>query len=295
VTTPRARLGLGTAQLGLPYGIANEKGRPDAAAAAALLAAAAAVGVEVVDTAPAYGFAEARLGALLPEGVAWRIVTKTMAAAAPGAVRAGVEASLRRLRRPALAGLLVHDRRELLDAGGPGGDRLWRELVDLREQGLVERIGVSVYHPDEVMRLLARYPLDLVQVPLSVLDQRVRSSGALAALAAAGVEVHARSAFLQGLLLLEPERVPAELAPARAPLARFRARVRELGCTPLQAALGFVAGSPGVGTVVCGAEAPAQVHELAAALGTHVDAAAFADLACSDLAVVDPSTWPVPR
>lgn len=288
----RVQLGLGTAQLGLDYGIANRAGRPDRATAAAILERAHRAGVRCIDTAPAYGTAEAVLGELLPAAGTWRLVTKTTGGAVPGDLGRALAASLQRLRRSTIAGLLVHDRRDLL---GPAGDRLWAELCQLRDAGLVERIGVSVYHPDEVRTLLARYPLELVQLPLSVFDQRARSSGVLAALAAAGVEVHVRSVFLQGLLLMDPDRLPAALAAARPRLGTFAARARELGLSPLQAALGFVAGIAGVAVAICGVEAPAQLDELVAALATRIEPEVFADLATDDLGVVDPSTWQVSR
>ena len=291
---PGARLALGTAQLGLHYGVANRTGRPARAQAAAILAAAQAVPVAFLDTAPAYGDAEALLGELLPPAAPVAVVTKTPSgvAARPGGVGAALAASLQRLRRPRVEGLLVHDRRELLAAEG---EALWRALVALRERGVVARLGVSVYHPEEALALHARFPLEIVQLPCNVLDQRAWSSGLIADLASAGVEVHVRSAFLQGALLLPPEQLPPWLAHGRAAVAAFQAHAQSLGLTPLQAALGFVAALPGVHAVVCGAERPEQLAELVAGLGTRVVPGDFTRLASADRTLVDPSQWQVPR
>ncbi len=280
-----ARLGLGTAQFGLAYGVANATGRPSPAQVQAILAAAAGFGVSLLDTAPAYGDAERLVGELAPGSLP--IVTKTRGDLP---VREGLLASLARLRRPRVDALLVHDRHALL---GPAGDALFAELVAVRNAGLATRIGVSVYHPDEAGALLARYPLEVVQLPLNVLDQRALASGLLARLRARGVEVHARSPFLQGLLLMAPAHVPASLAAAREPLAAFQARARARGLTPHAAALGFARGVPGVDVVVFGVDGIAQVREAAAT--APLVAAEWADLACPDLAVVDPSRWSVSR
>lgn len=280
-----ARLGLGTAQFGLAYGIANTRGRPSDAEVTAVLDAAVDGDIALLDTAPAYGDAERRLGAFASGSLP--IVTKTSVGLD---ARASLVASLAHLRRERVHALLVHDRHALL---GADGDALFAALVDLREAGLAAKVGVSVYHPHEADALLARYPLQVVQLPLNGLDQRAHTSGLLGRLAARGVEVHARSPFLQGLLLLAPEHVPAALAAARAPLVAFRARARELGLTPLQAALGFARAIPGVDVVVVGVDGVAQLREVVAA-APPVSPDDWIDLASPDLDVIDPSRWPAP-
>jgi aryl-alcohol dehydrogenase-like predicted oxidoreductase len=284
-----ARLGLGTAQLGGAYGLAGRGAAVPPAEVRAILQGARGHGIGLLDTAPAYGTAEQVLGSLQPLAAAFAIVTKTPAGGGAAGVRPGLRASLARLCAPRVAALLVHDRRELL---ADSGDALFAELAALRDEGLCERIGVSVYHPEEALALTARYPLQVVQLPLNVFDQRAHASGAGAELAARGVEVHARSAFLQGLLLLEPAAVPAALAAARRPLQAFRERARSLGLTPVAAALGFAAAVPGVAVVVCGVDSLAQLEQLAAARDGTVRPADFADLAVHDLGLVDPSRWP---
>ena len=277
-----ARLGLGTAQFGLAYGIANARGKPSDAEVQAVLDAALGGGIALLDTAPAYGDAECRIGACAP--AALPIVTKTCG---DSDVRTGLAKSLRHLRREGVHALLVHDRHALL---GPDGDALFAVLVELRDAGLATKVGVSVYHPHEADTLLARYPLEVMQLPLNVLDQRAHSSGLLTRLAARGVEVHARSPFLQGLLLLAPEHVPFARAAARVPLVAFRTRARELGLTPLQAAIGFARAVPGVDVVVAGVEDAMQLRELVAA-SVPLAPDDWSDLACDALDVVDPSRW----
>ena len=121
-------LGLGTAQLGLAYGISNRSGQPSKAEAAAILECALDQGIDTIDTAPAYGEAEALLGRLLPAGADVRIVTKTaplagteVSAADCEEARRSAERSLERLRRDRLDALLVHHGSDL---ALPGGERL---------------------------------------------------------------------------------------------------------------------------------------------------------------------------
>ena len=284
-----ARLGLGTAQFGLDYGIANAGGRLPGEDVRAILVTATELGVEVLDTAPAYGDAEAILGAFGVDAP-MRVVTKTVVdVAGPDALRTGFLRSLAELQRPCVDGLLVHHGHELLR---PGGHLLLDEMARLRAEGLVDRIGASVYHPEVADALLTRYPIEILQVPINVLDQRAIRSGALLRWVDAGVEVHARSVFLQGLLLSECDiDVAADCSPVRA----FQDRANELGLSPLQAAVGFVASLPGVDTVICGVDRVAHLRAIHAALDVIVDAAQFTDLGVEDLQLLDPSRWQVAR
>lgn len=252
------RLALGTAQFGLAYGLNNQAGQPNPTEVAAVLAAAQAAGLTLLDTAAAYGNSEARLGALVGDNQAFDIITK-LPAGPPAQVAQHLAESLARLRRPQLYGVLFHAFRPL-----QAEPAAWQALQAARAAGQVARIGVSLYHPHEAEWLLAQgWDVDLVQVPYNVLDQRF--AAVLPALAARGVEVHVRSAFLQGLLLREPETLPAFFQPLAPKIKRLRALVAEAG-VPLPAALLlFAAYAPGVARAVIGVDSVANLHENLAA------------------------------
>lgn len=292
------KLGLGTVQFGLDYGITNATGRTPAAEVRAILADCAAHGVDTLDTAALYGDAETVLGQQLPRPHAFRIVGKTLhlendrpLPEALAAVRAGVIRSLERLGEPKLDALLVHRVDDLL---GPAGDALFDELVALRDAGLIGKIGVSVYTPAEISVLLERYALEIVQLPLNVFDQRMHASGTLADLRRRHVEIHVRSAFLQGVLLADsPQRLPAGFAALQPALTQFRERLRAQGISPLQGTLGFLQGLHAVDVVVCGAARLAEWREISATFAAlpELPADLFKDLAQSDVDLIDPRRW----
>jgi aryl-alcohol dehydrogenase-like predicted oxidoreductase len=196
------KLALGTVQFGLDYGIANQQGQVPVDEAGAILDLAFAHGVDTLDTAVAYGNCEQRLGEIGVGG--WRVISK-LPAIPDGCkdiyrwVADEVTASLRRLHITCLSGLLLHRPRQLLE---DGGDRLYKVLQQLKDEGRVQKIGVSIYEPAELDELFDRYQLDLVQAPFNILDGRLIDSGWLARLPEQGVELHVRSIFLQGLLLM---------------------------------------------------------------------------------------------
>lgn len=292
------KLGLGTVQFGIDYGITNAGGRPPADTVRAILDHAASNGIVTLDTAALYGSAEEVLGENLPRPHPFRIISKTTAldpalppAEAVAGIAAGVRRSLERLGENRLAGLLVHRVDDLL---GPHGDRLWNGLLRLRDEGLVERIGVSLYTPEEALTLLGRYPLDLVQLPLNPFDQRHLRGNSLAALAAAKVEVHVRSAFLQGLLLAPAHPLPAGLEALRPAMAAWREWLAAERLTPLQACLGFLHGIAAVDVAVCGVTTLAEWQEIIAAAvsAPPLPTEGFKKLAVADDNLIDPRYWP---
>lgn len=288
------RLGLGTVQFGTDYGAANARGRVPRAEVAVILADAAKAGVTVIDTAPGYGDAEAVLGELLPPDHAFRIVTKTLPAAAmatdPDAVERQLDRSLAALRRDRIDTLLMHHAGALW---GPHGAAHAAALIHARADGRVRRIGVSVYEAVEISRALELLPLDTVQLPVNVADQRLVASGMLAMLAARDIEVHARSLFLQGLLLLAPAALPAGFRPVAARFAAIADAARDAGLTSLQACLAFALSRPEITVPLVGVAGLAEWRGIrdAARVAESIPAPDFAGLGIDDEDWVDPSRW----
>jgi aryl-alcohol dehydrogenase-like predicted oxidoreductase len=283
------RLALGTAQFGLAYGLNNQAGQPTPTTVAKVLASAQTAGLTLLDTAAAYGDSEARLGELAGENLDFELITK-VPAGSPAEVAKHIATSLARLRRPRVYGLLFH-------AFGPlqAEPAAWQALQAARAAGQVARIGVSLYHPHEAEWLLAEgWDIDLVQVPYNVLDQRF--AAVLPRLAARGVEVHVRSAFLQGLLLREPTALPDFFLPLAPKLTQLRALVAAAD-VPLPAALLlFAAYAPGVARAVVGVDSVANLHENLAA-AAYLNAAEKLRPALTELAeptdtFILPYAWP---
>jgi aryl-alcohol dehydrogenase-like predicted oxidoreductase len=290
------KLGLGTVQFGLDYGISNRDGRTPPAEVGRILALAGENGIDLLDTAAQYGEAEEAIGRCLAPNAPLRIVTKTPSfrTAAIGAADAdGLEETLRRslarLGRPAVYGLLIHHCDDLF---ADGGGRLLARMEQLKGQGLVAKIGISAYSPAQVDRALERFPLDLVQAPFSAFDQRLLQGGQLERLARRGVEFHARSVFLQGLLLIEPADLPPPFAPWRPQLLAFRRAASAAGLSPQALALRFVVDQPLVARAVCGVNDARQLAELLAACRGDLPLPSLDGFAMDDPALLDPSRWP---
>ena len=177
------------------------------------------------------------------------------------------------------------------DLVGAEGDALWARLEKLKAEGLVSRIGISATYDDEPVLLAKRFKPDIMQVPVSILDQRLVRNGALEQLAGLGVEVQVRSVFLQGLLFLPREALPSNLAPIGPHLSRVRRIMAECGADPLHAALSYALNLAGVSTVIVGVTSAAELRAIVAASERKAPRVLYDMLALNDEIALDPNQW----
>jgi aryl-alcohol dehydrogenase-like predicted oxidoreductase len=276
------KLGLGTVQFGQAYGVSNQRGQVPKEEAAAILERAAKAGVRLLDTAANYGEAETILVAL--DTSPFRVVTKTIN------LTHGLDRVIARARQSARSlkadTLLVHAANDLK---GEEGEALWNALRQLKSEGIFRKIGMSVYVADDPAALAEQFRPDVMQLPFSLLDQRLLMNGTMARLRALGVEVHARSLFLQGLLFLEE--LPTKLRHAAPHLAHVRKSLRDANITPLAAALGFVLARPEIAFGLVGVTSSKELNEIIAAAGQPLPRLDWSSFALKDELVLTPSLW----
>jgi len=213
------KLALGTVQFGMNYGISNAVGQVSPEEIKKILKLAADNHIDLLDTAAAYGESEAVLGECLTDSNHFKLISKLPAfknsnfiQADIGLINQGFQESLRKLNTNHLYGLLLHNADDLLK---PGAEFVYQYLLDLKNQGLVKKIGVSVYYPEQVEKLLKIYQFDLVQLPMNLFDQRFYRQGILEKLKDSNIEIHVRSVLLQGLLMMPIAQIPEKLSAAK--------------------------------------------------------------------------------
>lgn len=294
------KLALGTVQFGLDYGASNRDGKTAAQEVRRVLELALRSGIDTVDTAHHYGESETVLGDLCELTHCFRVITKTrilhrnpISDADVDILDEAFEQSLRRLRRDSVAGLLVHNADDLLAVNG---DCLYQWHVSVRNAGKTVKIGVSVYTPEQAIRLLDHYDFDMVQAPLNLMDRRIVTIGLIDRLRARGIEIHVRSAFLQGLFFLPPSEIPESLAQARSFVEAIQQRARDIGVSISALALGFLRRQSQIDRIVIGVNTAEQLATNLQAYATPIeDDQVFDGLGCEDLSVIDPSTWRISR
>lgn len=284
------RIALGTVQFGLPYGIANQTGQVDQSAAESILVRARQHGVDTVDTAIAYGESESVLGVIGIDN--FKVVTKLPAVPeccsdVTAWVRAQCLGSLDRLRLDSIYGLLLHRSQELV---GPSGGALVKALEGMKADGLVKKIGVSVYSPAELETVIPVCDIDLIQAPFNLLDRRLSMSGWLTKLHSEGIEVHTRSAFIQGLLLMREENIPPKFSRWNYIWRAWHDWLDKSSTSPAQACLAFVLGFPEIDKVVVGVDNALQFDQIMDT-AVPVPCLDFPELSCADEQLINPSNW----
>ena len=285
------RLALGTFQFGLPYGIANQVGQVTRLEAKAMLQLAATNDIDTLDTAIAYGDSETCLGEIGTQG--FKVVTKLPAVPNDYAdvsvwIKQLVSASLARLGVTAVYGLLLHRPEQLLDTNGAA---LYRALQALKDNGQIQKLGVSIYSPSELDALIPQYSFDLVQAPLNLVDCRLYRTGWLQRLKDSSVEVHTRSVFLQGLLLMAKSDIPAKFAHWSDLWDRWQWWLADHDVSSVHACLAFPLSFPEIDRVVVGADSVSQLAQILSATNS-LSMRELPDLQCEDETLINPATWP---
>ncbi len=261
--SPAERLALGTVQMGVPYGIANPHGQVPAQEALAILELADRSGVDTLDTAQGYGESEAIIGRFLraQPHARFRIVSKFGPPEGSRTLAALLQQTLQSLGVAGVYGFLVHDFDWLRQ-----NPRFWEELRRLRSRGGVEKVGFSVYRPGQLEWSLAQgWDFDLVQLPFNVFDRRFE--GLLPELKARGIEVHSRSAFLQGLFFRDPELLPSHFDGVREKLRGLREWARRENHALPAVLLRFCLSRAEIDRVVIGVDSRLHFEENLAVLG----------------------------
>lgn len=290
-----SRLALGSAQFGTSYGVTNHGGIPSDFELAQIIGVARENGIDVVDTAQAYGNSEERLGRTGIDGM--KVVTKISGLAAVPADRIPawmveqVGRSLDRLRSNSLYAVLLHDVAALQY---PQRDQIVEGLQQILKQGLSSKVGLSAYYPEELLRQSQLLEGALVQVPASLFDRRFLGMAMEPPAVPADLEMHARSAFLQGLLLQAPSDLPVYFHRWLPIFNSFTEWCRIRNIDRMAACLAIFAKHPRITRIVVGVAKASQLQEVLTALTNSLDTPVFPE-STGDENLLIPMNWERPQ
>lgn len=247
------KLALGTVQFGINYGVGNDLGIPDDSELRRVFDIAFLNGITVLDTAPAYGNAEERIGVLSENR--FKVVTKFANVANRQALRDTLERSIQRIKAEQLYAYMAHNSDELISKPD-----LWDFLRSERENGRIKKIGYSLYTTDQLEQLLLlEMKPDIVQLPYNLIDSKFENY--LPELKSYGTEIHIRSVFLQGLLFMDTESLPEKLQPLKSTLLEIKRLCTENNLTIAQLLLSYVNHNPLINKIVVGVASARQLLE----------------------------------
>ena len=284
-----SRLVLGTANFGLKYGINNRYKKLSEQQIHSIIQVSSDAGVSTFDTAEVYGDSEERLGKFLPTKS--KVISKISfenEKHQKNSIFKKVKGSIEKLQVDSLYGVLIHQPEKLL---GSAGHEIVQELRSLKQKKIVEKIGFSIYGPEPLRQVTNIFVPDIIQVPFNIFDQRFHTSGWAKRLKGMGVEIHIRSAFLQGLLLMKKNELPAYFQSTWPEVfERWTAYQLELGRCPDMIALGFCLQQKWADKIVCGVDNFNQLRRLIE-IERNQSKNPYSGFKIEDENLLDPSKW----
>ena len=263
-----SKITLGTVQLGMNYGIANNDGQPSSEKSFSMLNCALENGITSLDTARAYGNSEDVIGAFLKETKNIPFITSKLKIGLPqdaaekeveAAMYNSVETSLSKLGIKKLDCLMLHSATEMTTYG----EIVSKTLADMIKKGYTSMVGASVYQPEELDIMLQNDIYEATQVPMSVFDQKLIHKGYIKRLKEKNIAVFVRSVFLQGVFFLEPEKItdPILLEYAKPYIEMLREYCKTENMSIAEFAISYIRDVEGVTSLVLGADTKEQVME----------------------------------
>jgi len=258
---PLSRLLLGAAQLGMPYGIANQTGLPDEPTVNAIFDEAFVAGIRIIDTAQHYGESERRIGKYLSENPdkSFSVISKLdpkLNALDKNMIIESVQKS-HEMIGASLNAMMIHNMKWI----SSGIEKVKDALHYCINNEYVQAFGISVYSVGEFQYALNIEGLKLIQIPFNIFDRRFLASDLLNVAFNKGISVFIRSVFLQGLLIMPEQEAKTKVPGSSVALTKWHNLCRSMNYNPLDVALSYVLQCLPHAFVVVGCELPQQVIE----------------------------------
>jgi aryl-alcohol dehydrogenase-like predicted oxidoreductase len=286
-----SKLALGTAQFGQRYGIANQTGQIKIAEIDRILKLAKDKNIDLIDTAIAYGNSEKIIGDSVIKD--FKFVTK-LPPVPQGCedlnswVEEKVQSSLVRLGIQALYGLLINSSENLLNNSGK---KLINAIKRIKNNGLVKKIGISIYDPSECEQIMRLTRVDIVQAPLNIIDQRLITSGWLSKLYSEEIEIHTRSTFLQGLLLMPRNRIPKNFDRWSKVWDQWSLELERNKLSAIEACLLYPLSFPEIDRVIVGVDNATQLNDIIKNSKSQQSKVDWSFMISNDQMLINPTNW----
>ena len=287
-----SKIALGTVQFGIDYGVNSVAGQVSSKEVKKIFSYAHSTNIGLLDTAPAYGNSEKILGRMNISN--FKVVTKTRHFDSLEIKNNDVKLlnndfyhSLEDLKQDSVYGVLMHNADDLLK---PGAEKLYDHLQELKQAEKIEKIGVSVYDYSQLQSILDNFDIDLVQLPFNILDRRMIDSGMLSTLRSSNTEVHARSVFLQGLLLMSEQNRPDKFNRWSGLWKIWHEWLNDSQITALEATIRYAISMPEISKVLVGVDNKDQLKEIIIA-SNGILPNIPTELHTNDINLLNPSNW----
>jgi aryl-alcohol dehydrogenase-like predicted oxidoreductase len=284
------KLAIGTAQFGSSYGVANTSGILTEEEINKILDSALIEGIDTIDTARSYGESEIILGNSCVSS--FRVITKLPAVPdncldIEKWVDSFIVQSLKALKVKNIYGVLFHNPDQLLSNYG---EDLYKALERYKKNGVILKIGISIYSPSQLDLIMPKFSVDIVQTPFNIIDRRILNSGWLEKLSNKNIEIHIRSVFLQGLLLMEYEKIPSHFSKWNSVWSKWKNWLTEREVSAIHACISFVGSFQEVDKIIVGFDSLTHFEQIIDA-SKKLPLKNIINIELEDELLINPSNW----
>jgi len=295
------KLVLGTAQLGLDYGIANKIGKPEENKAFEIMKYAVENGINYFDTAYSYGNSEIIIGKFLNFHKNYKnkvnIITKMPSLKKEKLKEKDINdcffESLHRLEQKSLYCYMIHDFKDIVD----NCNVINKIFLKFKDEGLIKKIGVSIYDKSQIKFLLKNFDFDLIQIPINIFDRRLLMDDILVDLKKRGIEIYTRSVFLQGVIFLDKNNLPLKFKSIKKQLEKLNDISLKFHLSKEEIALIFVSTINEIDKIIIGIEKIEQLKRNIKIANNFKNfnkiksIINFKDFVIEDENIIDPRKW----
>ena len=295
------KLVLGTAQLGLDYGIANKIGKPTEKQAFEIMKYAVENGINYFDTAYSYGNSEIIIGKFLNFHKNYKnkvnIITKMPSLKKEKLKEKDINdcffESLHRLEQKSLYCYMIHDFKDIVD----NCNVINKIFLKFKDEGLIKKIGVSIYDKSQIKFLLKNFDFDLIQIPINIFDRRLLMDDILVDLKKRGIEIYTRSVFLQGVIFLDKNNLPLKFKSIKKQLEKLNDISLKFHLSKEEIALIFVSTINEIDKIIIGIEKIEQLKRNIKIANNFKNfnkiksIINFKDFVIEDENIIDPRKW----
>ena len=286
------KLAIGTVQFGIDYGINSVNGKVKPKEVKNILNYAHSQRIDLLDTAVSYGNSEKILGRSNVSN--FKVITKTrffdnlkISNYEINLLKSDFNSSLANLKQNSIYAVLIHNAEDLFK---PGAEKLLQQLQKLKECKKIIKIGVSVYNDLQLKFIINNFDVDLVQLPFNILDRRMINNGMFTQLKKKGIDVHVRSIFLQGLLLMSKKLRPKKFNRWSSLWKIWDEWLKDNRITALEAAVRYVFSVKDISKIIVGVDTKDQLEQIViASQGTLPNIPN--ELNINDVDLLNPSNW----
>ncbi len=277
---------IGTAQFGMNYGVSNTTGIPNQKELKNIINYCLENNINYLDTAPTYGNSEISLG---KTGVKdFKIITKIQVNKNCDfpSLLSSLKDSCEKLKVNRLEGLLLHSY-----ISSKNDDQFFTILEEIKNTKLVNKIGVSIYNSEDMIKIHNKFSVDIFQIPLNILNRRAFLDEDLSHVRSSGAEIHIRSIFLQGLLLMDKNVRPLYFKKWEKLFHEWDLWLEEQGLSSLEACLAFALHSNNVDKVLIGIDSLKQLKEIVKKFKTLKKINLPKEFISEDKNLINPANW----